>query len=579
MAVMNYKQTNRYPDGTGMLLDTTPGSPDSGSYTTEAQLKAWTNADIISGAQVVGKAQKDQNGNVIDATYETKSDALVMKGAIEANDARISNLEQKAGDYSLVQYRGTNAVPTGKAKYALVDKLVGKSRGWNNIFDKTKLRVQSGTPSVSDGTIVFSGNGLIDESSTLGISGHTYLLVFTYKNSISGTTKVNNYLRYPDVYTIPTSSSYSTFATIFTATAKDTINFDVSNYVSGSLEIKEIMLRDLTLIFPEGVPATVAECVQKCPDILKYDAYGYSLVSTTVEGVVSKGVNLFNEVTEQGIIYSTGSLSPSTETGRRSADYSPCLPLQTYYGYFGSTGNLFICFYDSAKNFISRENIQNQTKVAPANAYFFKLSTDSSYGATYKGDICINISSSLNGQYFPYEKHTLSLSTPVTLRSAGAVSEVLTVQTGKKTRPVYNINLGSLNWSYSSGCMISQALDIAGKTGSYGSDNNVTCGKYVPRPTRAYSDDYSNYQCGLSVNGTQLVIKDPNYGSSDTAQFKSDMDGVYLNYERNTPDTDQSVCDPIPNNFTATQGGGTVNTIQTQSPVIDNCMDVGYLAL
>lgn len=146
MAVMDYSLVQRIIDGTGQILDTTPGSPDSGSYVTEAQLRDWIKAGILfsgyyyngnfysdSGhtsplAKVEGalyvdktnsnkalyvclsstyqslteeaqvqaiidglndgtivplKAKQDQNGNVIDTTYETKADASTLKSAIE----------------------------------------------------------------------------------------------------------------------------------------------------------------------------------------------------------------------------------------------------------------------------------------------------------------------------------------------------------------------------------------------------------------------------------------------------------------------------------------------------------------
>lgn len=146
MAVMDYSLVQRIIDGTGQILDTTPGSPDSGSYVTEAQLRDWIKAGILfsgyyyngnfysdSGhtsplAKVEGalyvdktnsnkalyvclsstyqslteeaqvqaiidglndgtivplKAKQDQNGNVIDTTYETKADANDLKNAID----------------------------------------------------------------------------------------------------------------------------------------------------------------------------------------------------------------------------------------------------------------------------------------------------------------------------------------------------------------------------------------------------------------------------------------------------------------------------------------------------------------
>ena len=146
---MNYATTQKVIDGTGRILDTTVGSPDSGSYITEAQLLQWVQQNTVlfgylyngvfytdaghtspvsgslttiyvditgpneaihryngvsyvalteeaqvqavitalqNGTLVPLKAKQDQNGNVIDTTYETKADAAVVK-------ARVGNLQ------------------------------------------------------------------------------------------------------------------------------------------------------------------------------------------------------------------------------------------------------------------------------------------------------------------------------------------------------------------------------------------------------------------------------------------------------------------------------------------------------
>jgi len=44
---MNYATTQRIIDGTGMILDTTPGSPDSGSYVTEQQFADWIKGQTV----------------------------------------------------------------------------------------------------------------------------------------------------------------------------------------------------------------------------------------------------------------------------------------------------------------------------------------------------------------------------------------------------------------------------------------------------------------------------------------------------------------------------------------------------
>lgn len=152
---MDYSLKNRVIDGTGMILDTEPGTPDDvGTYVTENQLADWikgkilftgyyhngnfysdsghttllakvngalyidqTNANkalyvclsstyqslteeaqvqaIIDGLNdgtiVPLKAKQDQNGNVIDQTYETKADASDLKDAFESIGLSIIN--------------------------------------------------------------------------------------------------------------------------------------------------------------------------------------------------------------------------------------------------------------------------------------------------------------------------------------------------------------------------------------------------------------------------------------------------------------------------------------------------------
>lgn len=101
------------------------------------------------------------------------------------------------------------------------------------------------------------------------------------------------------------------------------------------------------------------------------------------------------------------------------------------------------------------------------------------------------------------------------------------------------VDLGSRNWNYSSssGCFISSGtLPADGSSTGIGGSNNVMCFKYVARPTRAWSDNYNDGQCGLSNVGSQIIIKDPSY--SDPAVFKTAMSGVYFIYELAEPTTE-----------------------------------------
>lgn len=110
---------------------------------------------------------------------------------------------------------------------------------------------------------------------------------------------------------------------------------------------------------------------------------------------------------------------------------------------------------------------------------------------------------------------------------------------GDVTRRYGIVDLGSINWSYSSAseCFIGN-LSVAGSNTGVGGSNNVICFKYIARENRNYSDFYQNNQCGLSTTGTQFIIKDTNY--SDPAAFKASLSGVYLVYELATPTTESA---------------------------------------
>ena len=53
MPNMDYSLIHRTPDGTGKILVTTPGSPDKGSWESEAELKTYVNQDTVMKTDIV----------------------------------------------------------------------------------------------------------------------------------------------------------------------------------------------------------------------------------------------------------------------------------------------------------------------------------------------------------------------------------------------------------------------------------------------------------------------------------------------------------------------------------------------
>ena len=53
MPDMDYSLIHRTPDGNGKILVTTPGSPDKGSWESEAELKTYVNQDTVMQTDIV----------------------------------------------------------------------------------------------------------------------------------------------------------------------------------------------------------------------------------------------------------------------------------------------------------------------------------------------------------------------------------------------------------------------------------------------------------------------------------------------------------------------------------------------
>lgn len=508
-----------------------------------------------------------------DALYETKADANDMKSEINQHDARLQNLEQKAGDYSIVQYRGTNAVPTWKAKYGLVDKIVGKSRSWNQLAKYVSgVRLSQD----SDGVFTFingSGpiwgesfsEGFVDSFGILKNPSHKYLVAYTYVSGTIGSSKAF----FGNGYNLTPSFELDNSSHARIITSNIWYPFISSSSVTDYTDLKfYLVIRDLTLIFGSGnEPSTVADALAQLPALGQYNAYDAgSLVDTEVSGAKSVGVNIWDEETE--IIGTT----------LYSKNYCPVTPSSTLY-FLIPTGWLTVTEYDADKNQIgSPYSIVNNSHQISNNCCYIKFVFSSAYGTPYNHDtqICLN-SASDKTTYHPYMTDTLSLSTPVTLRSAGSVADtdelnVEVVVDGQKvnkrrqTTRVGTKNLDDIQWSYLDAYGVYQGVLVGAKFvrgTSWGTSN-------APYANAGYvgSADMSEGQYQVLNDGT-IWIKDSN--------FESVRASYYLNYALATESV--TLLDPIPDNSIYTEGGGTIDTIQEQTPVIDNCLDVGYLAV
>lgn len=333
-------------------------------------------------------------------------------------------------------------------------------------------------------------------------------------------------------------------------------------YVAGDIfKVKNIILFDLTLIYGSGKePATVEQFEQDYFNWfgkpLTYEPYDAgSLRNTKVSALKTTGFNLWDEEWEQGYIRRTDGLKINNSNSIRSKNYCKCKPNTTYRLTCTKSGltvaAVGVIFYNSEQQYIGGYWASNTTIQTPANAVYFKITTqdsgssDSTYGGTYNHDICLNISDpNRNGEYEPYKESTLPLDvTTLTGKLNGEGSSVVVFPNGmgendeiriegdvvKAYKRGTIVDMGDLDYSYTGDSSIPFFTTTLPnfyypQTGIY-SKPPIICSIYPTLP-QAYR---ANKSISGNNNDTQKIIISENAYSSSAA-FKTAVSGVKLYY-------------------------------------------------
>ena len=477
-----------------------------------------------------------------------------------------------------------NRVPLRALKFAEVPTFSGKSRAWNQLVENGNFASGDGWVLESGVTASFSGNVATISSTTSSngirreidfINGHKYLvsaeintesaLDVKFGSSSSGGAQVQ--------ITTSVFNQFVKYSEIKTASANTYQFYIFVSSTYSNLKVRNVTLYDLSLIFGAGnEPSTVADALALLPALGQYNAYDAgSLVSTEVSGVKSVGVNIWDEEWEVGRYdSSTGQKSAST-TNIRNKNFIKVSTNTSYY--LKASAVATVLYYDANMNFISLTYAQNEAITTPSNACYINFFLASGYGTTYNHDvqICLN-SYADKTTYHPYKTDTLSLSEPVTLRSAGSVADEHDVESGVTMRNI-GVELVTEERGFTANGQCYQSnIKISGADNSeyWGGAGPIISPK-IPRATMKdmYEGTVTN---GISMNGGRIIIGKDTYANRATL-----LDGTTLFFALATPTTES--IDPITDNFLEVEGGGTVETIQTQTPIIDNCLDVGYLTV
>lgn len=472
---------------------------------------------------------------------------------------------------------------TGGDAVRELDEIVGGTIAWNQLVTPTKY--EAGTyynvdVTVNGDTVVLNGtpsntNIRFTSWSNTIVAGHVYL-------SLSNP---NTYVAWQPTLVTGSLPNITAGTCLFkiTTSVNNTAGYIIcSTSRTFSNESFKPVIFDLTQMFGSTVADAIYAMEQSSAgsgvayfrSLFPNDYYAYNsgeLVS--VEGLSAHetvGFNQWDEEWENGRFNLTTG-GKSSGNGLASKNKINVFPNTTYYANCGADygSTLLLLYYDAGDNFISYE-VKYSLKTSfttPSNARYvnFNLQTSSAV-TTYNNDICINISSSENGTYKPYQKHTYPLDSTLTLRGVPKWSNGLYFDgdiyrhDGSVQRRYGVVDLGTLNWELSS---TYYRAPVSGA--KVGFPNAIASDRTMVYPNRTAMTNDSQFAPYNDSNNYITALKSD---YADAAAFKSAMSGVYLVYELATPTSETA--DPY-QQYQICDGKGTEEYIsETVTPVGHN---------
>ena len=520
----------------------------------------------------------------------------VVSGAINSIDTRVTNIEETLmGENEVtVQYPDDgnhpslmpNKVPLRALKFAEVPRFRGKSREWNQFFfipNTSKSDSQNGLTLTDnrDGSYTVSGTATADtilyiETYQPMVVGHVCYLGYGVKCE-EGKFRIGDFnnghtLTY-DIGAVYTAGGAGVVLAVQVFNGA-TVNFKCSP-----------TLHDLTLIFGSGnEPSTVADALAQLSALGEYNPYDAgSIISTEYSGAKAIGRNLCNNANNIHGYYSIYGYDPSNEFTS-----SPVIKVTVGKTYsvrcFDLAGNLlanacFSTFANDTDTVALREETSNATITIQAGERYIRVrnfSAQASYSQNNNIKYMVNEGSTALA-FVPYKESSIAFPSDVELRGIGDCIETCDPETGVLDDGKFGlVDLGGIDWTQKDdNSWYTWDLSNSVKATAHDVIANIICSILVS-DTYYYSYDWKQHNGTICVGSNgQIGIYNTAWNGKTGEQVKTILSGVYLLYEKATYTPSQPTA-PILDPFLEVEGGGTVETIQTQSPVIDNCLDVTY---
>lgn len=527
------------------------------------------------------------NKNNIEAEVATR-EAQVVK-----LQKQIDNLNQGAGGYPEITYPdatyGTGEVPPNKAKNAQVVNLIMNSRVRNNLVKNSTFSDTSNWSWNSTNIDVsVSGNVLemtmkADEpsvgktswgiSQTIGkmTAGHIYLICAEVNSPSGAGCDWNNQTITASV----TANTWSQFYTVRTAIDHSTPTFYLfpAGLTNGQkMKARNVHIVDLNIHFNTNDlsflgatdSAKLATIQTNYPELLIPSDYDTGTrVDTTYSAVRAEGnlidessYGLISEISRYGLVADVDE-GFFTLSGTADQSYATGLyvngnltDIENVSGTFSRTFNIsepckLMIWINSSTNYLSNVMLNRGMVADPHCAYM--------------------------------PTQTLTLPEPVTGKSAGSVHQIYYPETGEMTEPLgFHTFDGTESWGLSSGYFQWSGLNNVIKRPSSGMEvPNLLLIGFLPCHWNKTEEKAIYVVPSAQTQSNYIWIKDSSF--ADVASLKAYLNGKTLLYELATPNPNSQATDPVIVDMIETEGGGSIEAVQTQETKIDASFTIGYM--
>lgn len=478
-----------------------------------------------------------------------------ITGQVSANAKRIANLEAAA---SGVLYRedtdatdsNPKAVPAGAMPYASVNKIGGRTYGWNQLvplksFTNTQSDSNAGNVrlqvSAVDGSLFVPLN-----ENPITSAGNKGALFALPKNSTRFVLKHNG--KSVDLTAFSLSIERPAGTVFFTSV--DVVSYDAS--AVGGYKLDNIMLFDLTAMFGAGnEPATVEEFRAMFPA----DYYPYSepvLLDAKVDRVVGTGKNLLDVLSmEYGYLLNDGNRGASVSGAYRLSGKIDVSGAENITLSYSNCNWASVVFFDAGGAYVTGSAWYQSsagkkvTRAVPSTAASVIVSAGDDDGFDKVSDLQLERGTTATA-YSPYRQPSI-IPVPAAILSddmpesygwvAGSVSNTVDASNVLHEK-VDRADAGSLTWTKASGSSVNVY---------YANLSSVMAAKPVGKESNVAVDGFKAINSGYVSNIADMTIMQGSNGhvyvgyanASTPEQFKTAMSGKYIYFEKATETTVQ----------------------------------------